>query len=1169
MLDTLEKTLTAKRTQEAKQRRKDDPAVIFQDLRDEKPLPVQMLLDQKRAVVAEVDHEESAIITNHDVPWNKDEPVHCNGSGIEIIEAEESKMWLASTEGIEEGMQVEQENYVGRLTDLFGKFGQEWSARWDRHLHVDESRWDPLVQFAELALPRPPAMEYQPITKEMWQHALKTKKKKAATGPDGISRQDLMNLPPKATEAILDLFAGIEQGRDWPRQLVVGVVAALAKIPTATTTNHFRPITILPVAFRTWSSIRARQILQHLQQVAPPTCAGSVPGKQAADIWYNVMVQVETAQCAQSTLAGGVVDLEKAFNMLPRMPILEFMRILGVPPQILVAWSKALIALERRFTIHQCMGPPLKSSSGFAEGCSLSVTSMLAANLVVHQYMLRRYPSVMLWTFVDNWEVTGPDANSIIEAIEGLHACCHAMDMVIDDGKSYTWSVAGAQRRQLRDNDNQVRLAAKDLGGHVQYSQVVTNSSIASRCLQIKRLWGRLARSMATYRQKVLALRSKAWASCLHGIASVHLGEEHFQKLRTGAVQGLGEHSPGTSPPVHLSLVENPACDPQYHALAATVTMFRTTYPHPEVASYVLTELHMPRKTVVPRPGPVSVLLARLHQIAWTWQQGTVFLDQWQRQIDIYECPAQELTTRLMQAWQQRIQGQAAERKTMKGMQWMSPPLTCPSLKTMEPESQALLRASLNGTFFTADRQKHHMKNKDNPEADKCRFCSAVDSQSHRQWDCPHFASVRCLTAAQIETVKELPPSISAHGWMPEPPSLLPFQQGCLAIPDQHRDFVMPPSLPETLDCFTDGGCLAPTSVLGRLASWAVVFGDVANNQYWPLANGLVPGWTQTALRGELWAMISAMTFAIQQDKSIRVWCDNHTVVTKIRAFQTNRTKIKRTATNADLWRLAKQLTVQLGDKLKVIKVSSHQDTSKAADEAESWIFDGNEAADRLAQAAFAADEKMHQLWMKLQTDIESIHVMRNQIHATIVAVAKEAIKSSPPRDQPEDKQHPSRIQAAQVEEVGFSHLGEADIPTNYDCTEGHRISTWLQNICDQGEPLQAISWFQLNVLFEYEVISQGVRYNKSRKKWENLRDSLKSLDFVARTKSFSKWTQGFSAALGKQIVPLHLRPESEVLGFWTMCVPIRMKSSLRKFADSILQASAPRLASVRSLRSL
>ena len=164
---------------------------------------------------------------------------------------------------------------------------------------------------------------------------------------------------------------------------------------------------------------------------------------------------------------------------------------------------------------------------------------------------------------MDNREVTGANGDTIVAAIEGLHNVCSALDMIIDDKESYTWSVDGPQRRQLRDQSFQARLAARNLGGHVQYSQVVTNSSVADRCLQIKRIWGRLARSMAPYHQKVQSLRTKAWASCLYGIASVHLGEEHFEQLRTEALQGLGEHSLGTSPPVHLSLVENVHTDPQ------------------------------------------------------------------------------------------------------------------------------------------------------------------------------------------------------------------------------------------------------------------------------------------------------------------------------------------------------------------------------------------------------------------------------------------------------------------------------------------------------------------------------------------------------------------------------------------------------------------------------
>ncbi|CAL1144770.1 unnamed protein product, partial [Cladocopium goreaui] len=360
LLTEFEKALNAQRSVAAKQRRQDDPAVIFQDLRDEKPLPVQMLVEQKKATITELDHDESAVIVHQDHQWDATQPVYSELGAHHIIEAEECKVWLDGVTDLQPGMTLEQENYIGRLTDLFAKFGDEWTSRWDRHLHVEPDRWDPIVQFAELALPKPDPMSYSPITKEEWVKALKSKRKHAATGPDGVSRADLLNLPEQATENILEMLAGIEQGHQWPRQLVLGIVAALAKIPTASQTKHFRPITILPVIFRTWSSIRARQILAHLQPFAPPTCAGSVPGRQAADIWYHIMANIEVAQFAKADLAGGVVDLEKAFNMLPRIPVLEFMRILNVAPPILVAWSRALVSLERFLPCR--MAPAAKDS---------------------------------------------------------------------------------------------------------------------------------------------------------------------------------------------------------------------------------------------------------------------------------------------------------------------------------------------------------------------------------------------------------------------------------------------------------------------------------------------------------------------------------------------------------------------------------------------------------------------------------------------------------------------------------------------------------------------------------------------------------------------------------------------------------------------------------------
>ena len=98
---------------------------------------------------------------------------------------------------------------------------------------------------------------------------------------------------------------------------------------------------------------------------------------------------------------------------------------------------------------------------------------------------------------------------------------------------------------------------------------------------------------------------------------------------------------------------------------------------------------------------------------------------------------------------------------------------------------------------------------------------------------------------------------------------------------------------------------------------------------------------------------------------------------------------------------------------------------------------------------------------------------------------------------------------------------------------------------------------------------SKGIRHNKSRRKWEDGCNHLKAVDFVARTKSFSKWIQGVAQDRSQFCTPLHLRPDSEVIQFWTMCISVRVKQELVQLMEDVLRNAAPRLKTVKSLRSL
>ena len=135
---------------------------------------------------------------------------------------------------------------------------------------VDDSFWQPLVDFAENVFQDVPVMPYESISLDQWRAAIKSRKTRSAIGTDGVSKEDLARMPDSLTEALLQILADVEQGKPWPTQMLQGWIVALAKQPDSRCVGHFRPITIFVQAYRLWSSIRSKQVIRHLAQLAPP-----------------------------------------------------------------------------------------------------------------------------------------------------------------------------------------------------------------------------------------------------------------------------------------------------------------------------------------------------------------------------------------------------------------------------------------------------------------------------------------------------------------------------------------------------------------------------------------------------------------------------------------------------------------------------------------------------------------------------------------------------------------------------------------------------------------------------------------------------------------------------------------------------------------------------------
>ena len=130
-----------------------------------------------------------------------------------------------------------------------------------------------------------------------------------------------------------------------------------------------RPICVLPVVYRIWSSMRCRKVLAWIAEWAPPGIVEYLRSRECSDMVGAIGMDIELASATRTCAMGFVVDLVKAFERLGRAPVMETCRKLGMPEGLLGAWTSHLSLLRRRCRLGGGLGQEWQASTGFPEGC--------------------------------------------------------------------------------------------------------------------------------------------------------------------------------------------------------------------------------------------------------------------------------------------------------------------------------------------------------------------------------------------------------------------------------------------------------------------------------------------------------------------------------------------------------------------------------------------------------------------------------------------------------------------------------------------------------------------------------------------------------------------------------------------------------------------------------
>ena len=966
-------------------------------------------------------------------------------------------------------------------------------------------------------------------------------------------------MPDDLLQLVLELCTRAEETGLWPRQAVLGVVAALEKRLNAEGVNDYRPITVLSVVYRTWSSIRARQALQYVASFAPPGMYGNIAGRTAGQLWYSVQLAVESANYRRTPMLGFIADLEKAFNLLPRTPVFALARAVGIAEPIVRGWCGAMVALERRFRIRQSIGPAIRSSTGFPEGCGLSCLAMALVDLALHAHVSDSVPGATLATYVDNWEGHAPDATTLLSAHRAVEDFTSAWDLKLDVSKTVCWGTTASARRQLRAAGMKVCLDCRDLGGHLQFSQRKPNYTLTSRLEALGPLWTRLRASYAPAAQKVRALSVSAWPRGLHGVSGISLGSQHFCKLRSGAMHGLAWDRPGASPLLHLSLISYPTSDPEFYAIRQTVLDLRQNTVRHEVAPLISEVVACPGRR---SPGPIGVLLDRVATLMWTWDASAETFSDMLSPFCLWEVSVQELELRVVLGWQQHVTCLVKERPGFGGIVDVDPLLTRQLCKERPGPEQALLQVALGGSFFTEDKLCHIEEG----GVPFCRFCGAVDGIRHRVWECPGLATAReqAVTPGTPD-LAFLPECQLLHAWAMRPGKQFELWRVLCLLPSSIRPFELHAPR-RAYDLFTDGTCLLPSQPQVRLAAWAVTLAREDSMPPFVLNSGLLPGLIQTSFRAEIFAVLAAVRFCRLVGAPVRIWCDCLGVVRRVRKLLRGSNSFAANIKNGDLWSCLREETSGLENLLDIQKVPAHEELQDDDDAVTEWLLTNNADVDAAARAAnLARGEAFWELWEEVRKDLAYQTFVGRAVLKMHGAIGVVASRRDESRFQAVERDFQPRPEQAMT--LGSQDVsGDGAFARRYGARYQRELSDWLPHfvyhpICQQA-PLRWISILQLLCSFVLETGRRPPFFDSASRTWYEPDDRVRGHLITVEARKLATWfgrsLRAFVIATGGNYHSEDIRPDSAALQIKLRSIPCQLETCACQRVEELLARRLP-----------
>lgn len=235
--------LQQERLRHAKQIRQHDLHYVFRDCSQPAPKKVDVLVSTTQAEVQAINHREIHMTTP--VAFDVEHPLVCNGQDFHVDRVDSTTIRADQDVEVQPGDVLRQSQVTSDVHLILEAFRDTWAARWQKAHHLLPNQWTDIANFVEQVAP-PMQWDFPDWSLDRLVRLAKGKKQRAAVGPDGVTRNDILSIPVQAQAACLSVLRRAEDRAEWPCQLATGIVSLLEKHPLASSVADYRPIVVYP-----------------------------------------------------------------------------------------------------------------------------------------------------------------------------------------------------------------------------------------------------------------------------------------------------------------------------------------------------------------------------------------------------------------------------------------------------------------------------------------------------------------------------------------------------------------------------------------------------------------------------------------------------------------------------------------------------------------------------------------------------------------------------------------------------------------------------------------------------------------------------------------------------------------------------------------------------------